>query len=150
MSHWKSAKLDLKCSLAVLKRALINIMPEWEQYMKTSENSDITIHNSYTKEDRGGYSLSVAEAAPGVNYADIGFKRDKDGSWATDIDEAYLRLPSGTNTLAGALKRELGIMKAKAQAAKMRAKMVSEQQVGNTKRLIIDIPVADKYKKVTA
>ena len=87
MSHWKSGKLGLKCSLSVLKRALIQIMPQWAEYMKLSTEGDLTIRNNYTGESKRGYHLSIALEAPGVSFADVGFKRESDGSWSTDIDE---------------------------------------------------------------
>ena len=145
MSHWKSGKLGLKCSLAVLKRALLNIMPQWEQYMQTSDSGDLTIRNTYTGKSKKGYDLSVALEAPGVQYADVGFKREADGSWSTDIDEAYLRVPE-IQTLQGAVKREVASMKAQAQAKAKGGRVVRVQTTGGRTRVVMDIPVDDKYK----
>ena len=145
MSHWKSGKLDLKCSLAVLKRALLNIMPSWEQYMKTSEDGGLTIYNRFTDKSRGGYNLSISLEAPGVSYADVGFKRMPDGSWSTDIDESYLRVPE-IQTLQGAVKREVNAMKAQAQAKLQGGRVVRVQTSGGRTRVRVQVPVEEKYK----
>jgi hypothetical protein len=146
MSHWKSGKLGLNCSLAVLKRALLNIMSEWEEYMKTSEEGGLTIYNNYTNQRMSGYHLSVSLDAPGVSYADIGFKRDADGEWITDIDEAYLRVPE-IQTLQGAVKREVSAMKAQAQARAKNGRVVRVNTAGGRTKVFLDIPVEEKHKR---
>ena len=40
MSYWREGKLELKCGLNILKKALINVHAEWEQKIKTDENDD--------------------------------------------------------------------------------------------------------------
>ncbi|TRZ81205.1 hypothetical protein D4R86_02955 [bacterium] len=151
MSHWKSGKLDLKCSLAILRRALLKIMPQWEQFMQTSDEGGLSIHNYYTDSGMKGYHLKIAlksptgQKAPGFSYADIGFKRESDGSWSTDIDESYIRLDE-VKTLQGAVKREVGAMKAQAQARAKGGKVVSVQTSGGRTKVVMDIPVDDKYK----
>jgi len=151
MSHWKSGKLGLKCSLAVLKRALLNIMPQWEQYMQTSDEGGLNIHNYYTDKGMSGYHLKIAlkgadgSRAPGFSYADIGFKRESDGSWTTDIDETYIRLDE-IKTLQGGVKREVAAMKAQAQARAKGGRIVRVQTYGGRTKVVMDIPVGDKYK----
>lgn len=145
MSHWRSGKLDLKCSLAVLKRALLNIMPAWEQYMQTSDGGDLTIHNNYTGKSMRGYNLSVSLKAPGVSFADIGFKKANDGSWITDIDESYLRVPE-IQTLQGAVKREVNAMKAQAQAKLAKGRVIRVETSGGRTKVRVQVPVEEKFK----
>lgn len=145
MSHWRSGKLDLKCSLAVLKRALLNIMPEWERYMQISEEGSLSIYNNYTDKTRSGYNLKVSVDAPNISYADIGFKRNADGTWSTDIDEQYLRVPE-IQTLQGAVKREVSAMKAQAQAKMLNGRVVRVQTSGGRTRVRVQVPVEDKHK----
>jgi len=149
MSHWKAGKLELKCSLAVLKKALKNIKSPWEQYMRTSESGDLVIHNRHTNRDQGGFHLMVSVDAPGISYADIGFKRLGDGSWETQIDETYLNV-EGVNTLQGAIEREVAIMRQAAIAAAQGGHVVGSidnlQVSGGKKRFRVRMPVGDQYK----
>ena len=41
MSHWQTGKLDLKCSLNILKKALINMMPDWEKHLLVDEKGNL-------------------------------------------------------------------------------------------------------------
>ncbi len=145
MSHWLSGKMDLTCSMAVLRKALLNIMPEWDKYMQTSNAGDLPISNTYTGEKRSGYHLTVSVNAPKIRFADIGFKRSPDGTWITDIDEHYLSVPD-IDTLQGAIKKEVGAMKAQAQALAKGGKVVGIQKSKGKITVRVQIPVEDKYK----
>ena len=45
MSHYLEGKLQLKCSIDLLRRALINIMPEWEKYLPFYKFNEIFLDN---------------------------------------------------------------------------------------------------------
>jgi len=103
MSHWTKGKLKMKCSLAVLQRALIKVMPSWKDHIKVSESGELTAYNSYTGSSSKGYHLVVpggdnpmggkvagVRSAPGLSYADVGFKKNKDGTWSVQIDRGGL------------------------------------------------------------
>jgi hypothetical protein len=47
MSHWQEGKISTKCSLGILREALINLVPEWEEYISIDKNSSLSIYNSY-------------------------------------------------------------------------------------------------------
>lgn len=93
MSHWRDVKCDLKCSIDVMKRALLRINPEWERHMEVSTDGKLKIDNQYTRENaRGGYHIKVTGARGGgaqdLYYADLGLKRNADGSWSITVDPA--------------------------------------------------------------
>jgi len=91
MSHWQTGKLDLKCSLNVLKKALINIMPEWEEHMYVDEKGGLsTKYDAGTHNSKEKYELVVssskADRSAGL-YSDIGFRKNEDDMW--DIGGDY-------------------------------------------------------------
>ena len=150
MSHWISGKLDLVCSLAILRRALLNIMPEWEQFMETAEGGSLSINNYHTNKTMGGYDLKVnlkqgGQRAPGFQYADIGFKKNADGTWSTDIDETYIRI-NGVQTLQGAIQREVGAMKAQAIARQVGGRTVGVRTSGGRTKVKMHVPQKEAYR----
>jgi len=106
MSHWQTGKLDLICSLNILRKALINLMPEWEEHIQIDENGGLSasFHEKPVKEK---YQIVV----PGSNreipklYNDIAMTRTKDGSWTLGGDYSI-------NTLKKKLTGEVMRMRA--------------------------------------
>lgn len=91
MSHWRDVKCELKCSLDVMRRALLKINPEWERHMEISADGRLSIDNQYTGERaRGGYHIRVkgnrGGGARDLPYADLGLKKEADGTWAITVD----------------------------------------------------------------
>ena len=43
MSHYLEGKLQLKCSIDLLKKALINIMPDWDKHIIVDPEGKIPI-----------------------------------------------------------------------------------------------------------
>ena len=87
MSHWQTGKLDLKCSLNILKKALINIMPEWEKHIEVDEkgNLEASFHGGPVKQK---YQLVIPGSKQKINslYSDIGMVQESDGSWSLGGD----------------------------------------------------------------
>ena len=74
MSHWQTGKLELKCSLNILRKALINLMPEWEAQMQVDENGGLSAsyHNGPVKQK---YQIVIRQGK--VLYSDIGVSKNK-------------------------------------------------------------------------
>jgi len=141
MSHWRKSKLKLKCSLAVLRRALLKIMPQWEKHIKTDPNGNLTIHSGYLNQDRQGYHLVVPQDA-GLSYADMGFKQEADGSWSVDVD-VY---PSGHTNFEGEMTREVAAMRAKAIAQARGYQITKDELEGNSRKVRLIVPVGEEFK----
>lgn len=90
MSHWQTGKLDLKCSLNILKKALINIMPEWEKDIISSENQDLDI-KFHGKSVVQKFQLVVSRGK-GHYISDIGFYKDANGNWKCGGDYNFSKL----------------------------------------------------------
>lgn len=75
MSHWQTGQLQLKCSLNILKKALINVMPEWEKNIHTDEGGHLKakFHGQNVEES---FNLLVDKSG-----GNIGFKKQEDGTW---------------------------------------------------------------------
>lgn len=84
MSHWQAGKLDMSCSLAVLKRALLNIMPGWENSIQESADGKLSADNQWQGK-LPGFHLVVK-----LERSDMGFKQNPDGSWEIKYDNYTL------------------------------------------------------------
>jgi hypothetical protein len=160
MSHWQKVKLNLTCSLDVLKRALGNIMPQWAEHIKVDPSGKLPIHNSHTNKTQMGFDLVVpggnnpmgglipgVESAPGVNFADIGMKRQGDGTWAIEADVSYLR---GITNLEGQITSEVAHMRQKALAKLKGLEIVNEDRGKDTSSITIRTPVTDQHRVLQA
>lgn len=145
MSHWASVKCDLKCSIDVMKRALLRINPEWERHMEVSNDGQLSIDNQYMRgigsrdrqeTARTGFNIKIKSARGGgasdLLYADMGLKRTADGSWEITVD------PAGSNhirNLQGYVQAQVEQMRSIVQAS-MNGWQVLDQgydpQTGNT------------------
>ena len=130
MSHWHTGKISLKCSIGVLKRALINIVPKWEKYIKEDPSGKLVIKSGYSQPDQHGYHLSVPMSSEtGVSGADLGFKLKEDGSW--EITHDYL--PPQLRSPEGQLTQEVASMRTRALAEIKGLEVVRDiKQGGNT------------------
>jgi hypothetical protein len=99
MSHWQTGKLDLKCSLDVLKKAIINIMPEWEKTLKIDEKGGLSanFHGSPVEQK---YQLVIGKSKD--LYSDIGLFSNSDGTWEIGGDYSIKTLK---NKLTGEVMR---------------------------------------------
>ena len=141
MSHWQTGKMKLKCSLAVLKRALINIMPEWEQHIKTDANGTLPIHSSYQGTSGKKFHLVVPKGKDtGVSGSDLGFAQASDGSWAITHDY----LPRGLRDPEGQVLQQVATMKARAIAAVRGYQITQDQQVGNDHVIEMIVPAGEE------
>lgn len=141
MSHWQTGKLELKCSLNVLKKALINVMPEWEKHIQVDENGQLTakFHGNPVS-DKFEMVIPGSSGAPGLYnvYSDIGVRRTSGGEWEIGGDYAV-------SSLRKKLTGEVTRMKTLA-IAQMRGYEVLRNE-NNEDEIITDIRVdVDKAK----
>jgi hypothetical protein len=137
MSHWQNGKIDLKCSLNILKKALINVMPAWEAHITTSDipNLNATFHGKAVDQK---YQLVVSKSAN--LYSDIGFVTNEDGTWEMGGDYSI-------NALKNKLTGEVMRMRALA-IAQMRGYEVIRNEI-NDNEIITEIRVdASKAKEL--
>lgn len=121
MSHWQKGKLDIKCSIRVLVKALENIMPQWEGHIIVDESQKLEAYDYVGRLMKGEtFSVLIPGAknpkhaqTPGLVYNDLGIKKNEDGSWDVHVDESGLR---GINHLQGRLTAEIAKMKQQAMA----------------------------------
>lgn len=99
MSAWIDGKLDLTCSLDVLKRALAGLMPQWASHIKVDPNGKLSLYRYHgagsDPEDRRRKDVNVHVVIPGSGHPgsatppgrdadnDWGFRLGKDGKWET-------------------------------------------------------------------
>ena len=147
MSHWKTGKMKLQCSLVVLQRALINIMPGWEKHIKVDASGQLPIYSSYQGTSKKTYSLVVPKGGDtGVTGSDLGFSQSPDGSWSITHDY----LPRGLRDPEGQVLQQVATMKARAIAA-MRGYIVTrDQQVGDEQVIDMLVPASEETQFLNA
>ena len=142
MSHWQTGQLDLKCSLNILRKALINIMPKWADHIQVDEKGGLnaSYHGNSVKQT---YQLIVKGngGVPGL-YSDIGLSRKPDGTW--DIGGDY-SIGTLKQKLTGEVMRMRGIA-----IAKMRGYEIIRNE-NNEEEIITEIRVdVDKARELMA
>lgn len=119
MSHWQKGKMDIKCSLKVLVKALEKVMPQWEGHIHVDENEKLKAY-SYTGQLMKGETFSVLipgianpkyKPAPNLAYNDLGIKKNANGGWDVHVDNSGLR---NIDHIEGRLTAEIAKMKQQA------------------------------------
>lgn len=136
MSHWQAAKLGLDCSVEVLRRALIRIMPEWEQHLQIDEEGKLSAENHYGHGSKHGYKIVVK-----LNQGDIGFKQDANGSWAADYEGMVLPTIMRRYGVESPLQAEVAAMKTRAIASIRGYDIVADDVVGDVRVIDTLIPL---------
>lgn len=151
MSHWRSGKLQLKCSLSILRRALIDIVPEWESHMVEDEEGLLELYNYQGHKKGNDYHLVIPgkgdpnrEAAPGFSYSGLGIRKQKDGSWMIDVDPAGLS--RNAYNVVGKVNAFVAAEKIKKKAASHGNRLVSDSMEGGKRKILMTAPVGPKYK----
>jgi len=147
MSHWTKGKANLTCSVDQMARALVNIMPQWRNYIKVDESGQLRIHNYYTRQgDPSPVHIMVPcdqntkmEGTPGVRYADMGLRKEEDGTWSFSIDEPYIE---GGRSLKSNLVEEAMKVMTEDEAA---SQGYRTKRKGN--KICVYVPVKEKHKR---
>jgi len=130
MSKLVEGVIQLKCTLEVLRRALINVMPEWAEHIKVDPNGQIPLYG-YLGDDRGVRCHLLIPGAGNPNYPmppgrhahnDWGLTQTEDGRWK--MIKAEFGLDQAL-ALEGNIKAEVAHMKAIAVAKKNGDEIVS-------------------------
>jgi hypothetical protein len=146
MSHWQTGKMELKCSLNVLKRALINIMPEWEKHIKVDEGGQLDLKGMGGAQS--GFHLVIPHGTQtGINYEDVGFKLGAGGNWETVRGP---NLPRQIRDLEGQVLQQVATMKAKAIAISRGYQLLDVQQQGDDQVVEMLIPESEESRFIGA
>ena len=136
MSHLITGKIECKCSLDILRRALLKRFPEWADAIITSAEGNLSITNySGSTQGKNNYSLIVpgsyraingVKRGEGTGNSDIGFKLGINGSWEIVKDDFEMRgkYKNITENLAHDIGREkasLALQKLKAEGITIRS-----------------------------
>jgi len=151
MSQWRSGKLQLKCSLGILKRALISIVPEWEKYIIEDELGLLDLYGYQGNKKGDKYYIVIPGkgdpsrvAAPGFNYSGLGIRKQRDGSWAIDVDSSGL--PSHAKNIVGKVNNFVAAEKIKKKAALQGNQLIADKMEGGKRKILMTAPVDPKYK----
>ena len=151
MSHWQSGEIKLKCSLSLLRRALIEVVGEWEDSILTSEDGSLSLYNYQGKKDSKTYSLVVPgcanpkhKKATGMIYSDMGISKNDDGTWSVIVDESGM--PKKAKNIGGKLKGAVAVLKAKHIAKKGKNKQTAEFSKNGKKYIRMLTPVQNKHR----
>jgi len=165
MSHYVKGALKVKCSIDIMRRALIAIMPSWEKHIQIDTQGRIPIYdynsqiNKVQKEDGTDeivkYHLMVPspknpnyDAAPGNNWADLGLRQNPDKTWEVTGDWGGMGSTSFKNTEEFEIRVGAQIAKMKAEAwAKYLGSQVKTQDSADSIRIEISVS-ADQAKKL--
>jgi hypothetical protein len=156
MSAWVEGKLELKCSLDVLRKAIINIHPEWENFLLVDAEGHIPMYrfNGEREYNGKGGDKEVHLLIPGAHHPgskcppnrnahnDWGFRKAEDGKWECVFADYGLEQ---AKTLEISIQSEVAIMKAKA-IAQMRGYEII-QQCDTDEEKYVDIRInSDSFK----
>ena len=149
MSAFEEGKLCIKCSLDLLRRAVINIMPKWEKHIKVDPLGGLVATawggNIIDKK----FELVVAGpkenclGAPGNNGADIGMRKTPDGFWEIWADRSAIE---GIRDLEEEIKGELLRMRVRAYA-KAREGTVILREVNNEDEVSLTMAISKDAAK---
>jgi len=105
MSKWVECQLELQCSLDYLKRALINVMPDWEKYLLIDSEGNLSLHRysgagGEKMANKGFYLVIPGSGHPGAFYPP---SRSADNDWGF-----YLKSGTPENGVWGMFGAEYG------------------------------------------
>jgi len=135
MSGWLDCKLDLKCTAAVLRRALVNIMPEWERNIEEDPSGSLSAANTtYARMSgpKSGFNLVVR-----LEDCDIGFKQNADQSWSASYDPHLVPRSMQRSGVDGTILMEVSAMRTRALAEIKGMRVDSDRMEGGNR--VIDL-----------
>jgi hypothetical protein len=151
MSHWRSGKLQLKCSMGILRRALTSIVPEWDSHVVESEEGTLDLYDYQGHKKGSDYHLVIPgkgdphrQAAPGFSYSGLGIRKQNDGSWVIDVDPAGLS--RGSYNIIGKVNVFIAAEKVRKKASSQGNRLVSDVVDGTRRKILMTAPVEPKYK----
>lgn len=138
MSHWKDIEIDLNCSIEVLRRILINIMPRWEEYIRVDPSGGLTAVSKYEpNRPVNGCSIVIPMGdGTGVSGADIGFVQTSINKWKMRYDYK----PREAQDIENLIKQEYATIHTIAEAQAKNLQIVSNEEDGNDNIVRILVP----------
>ncbi len=148
MSHLVTGKIECKCSLDLLRRALLKRFPEWADAIITSAEGNLSITNySGTTQGQNNYSLIVpgsqrtrssgAKQGAGTGNSDIGFKLASNGSWEIEKDDYEMR--GKYKDITGNLAHDIGREKASIALQRLKAEGITVRSAAGKTIIEADI-----------
>lgn len=151
MSHWQTGKIEVKCSLSLLQKSIIDMMDEWKDHIYTSESGDLPLYNYQGHKDAQTYHLVIPgranpnhHQAPHVRYSDIGIRQGSDGQWEIQVDISGM--PDKLKNFKGKLASSIAATKVKKIANSKNNKQTADFMKGNKRCIRLIAPVQDKYR----
>jgi len=82
MSHYAKGKVDVNCSIEIMRAAIIQTFPEWDKYLDVDPTAGLTIRNRFGG-TQAGVSIRVRQMpnGKGTESGEVGFTRKADGKW---------------------------------------------------------------------
>jgi len=143
MSEWQSVKLPLKCKINVLVRALLNIMPQWEQHIQVDPSANLVIHDMHGATRKAMIRIPKGRSTTGLSWCDLGFIQGADGKWEAIIDKDGT--PEKIKNIDMAVAQETSNMRIRAIAQVQGYSIKGDTTVGNSQIIDVDVPVEDQY-----
>jgi len=151
MSHWQAGKIDIKCSLNMLKKSLIDMMEDWKDHIYMSDEGTLPLYNYKGQKEDHTYHLIIPGCAnpnhpqaPHVKYSDIGIWKNKEGQWEMQVDISGL--PRDIQNFKGKLAASIAATKVKAIAHSKKNKETADFKRGNKRCIRLITPVEEKYR----
>ena len=138
MSKWRSGNIKMQCSIEILRKILLDIMPEWENNIQSSETGGIPFQKGYGQDSQAGCHVVISRG-----ITQVGFRKDADDSWSYEGDTDGL--PMDAYPLEGKIKQSLAAIKIK-RLIRESGKEISDVKHGRKRKLKIVVPVKEKYR----
>ena len=88
MSGWRTGRIQIACSIDILRQILINVTPEWEKHIEVDPEGGLEIKTYQTVKK----CQVVVRANKQSRQTDIGFWEGEDGKWNMyHMDNSHLR-----------------------------------------------------------
>lgn len=140
MSHWKNIEIDIECSIEVLRRILINIMPKWESFLKNPScydpNGGLTAKSSYQAAVNGCSIVVPMGSETGVHGADIGFIQTSKNKWKMRYDYK----PHAAADIENRIKQEYAVLHTQLEAQAKSLQIIEDEVDGNDHFIRILVP----------
>lgn len=151
MSKWVEGKIELSCSLEVLRRALISVYPEWEKYIlvDTNGNIDLYRYNGQKLEGRKYHLVIPGSGRPGLGTPP---NRNADNDWGFELLSGdakmgkwrLMRAEYGkerADKLEQSVISEIGAMKTKLLNKQRGYREVSDKILGDVRTIDAVVPI---------
>lgn len=142
MSSWRTGKLDLKCSISILQKALQKILPEWKDKIKVDPSGNLKMKVG-SRDAKEGYHVIIQGGYDNQNDK-IVFRNDVGLRKVGDVWQ-FKFLGWGISRIEGKLKQEVANLKVKQKVMDIGGTITEEVDVKGRKRIRVVVPVKEEY-----